>query len=60
MSDTEVQFTITNREREVAELISCGLRSKEIARKLKMNPRTVDQHITNMRNKTAMKHARIY
>lgn len=43
---------LTPREREVAELISRGLKNKEIAEKLVVTPETVKQHLKNIKEKT--------
>lgn len=49
------QARISAREGEVLVLVAQGLSAKEIAHKLDLAPRTVDQHILNLKNKT---HAR--
>lgn len=46
---------ISAREADVLVLVAQGLSAKEIAYELKLAPRTVDQHILNLKNKT---HAR--
>jgi two-component system, NarL family, nitrate/nitrite response regulator NarL len=43
--------TATPREREVLALVAHGLTSKEIARKLSIDPRTVDVHRANIRQR---------
>lgn len=43
---------LTNREREIAELVSLGLSAKEAALELGIAPCTVDRHVENIRLKT--------
>lgn len=55
--------TLTRREREIAELAKTGLTSKEIAARLMVSPRTVDDHLSRVYRKlgvtsrTALAHA---
>ncbi|GAB1689647.1 LuxR C-terminal-related transcriptional regulator [Krasilnikovia sp. M28-CT-15] len=42
---SSVQPTLTNRERQVAELAAAGARSREIADSLFLSPRTVENHL---------------
>jgi len=42
---------ITRRELEIAQLITVGLSNKEIARKLFLSERTVDNHVQHLLNK---------
>lgn len=44
-------YSITKRECECLELLAQGLTSKEIARELNIHPKTVDNHIENVKNK---------
>ena len=44
-------MNLTPREREVLTLVAQGLTSKEIARKLAIDPRTVDVHRANIRQR---------
>jgi len=37
-------ITLTKRQQEVLELVAQGLQSKEIAARLRVNPRTVEAH----------------
>jgi pimeloyl-ACP methyl ester carboxylesterase/DNA-binding CsgD family transcriptional regulator len=47
--DQEAQFVdLTEREREVLELIARGLGNDDIARRLALSPKTVRNHITNV------------
>lgn len=45
----EIKFT--DREREVADLLTRGLSEKEIAERLKISPDTVNNHTRNIRKK---------
>jgi DNA-binding NarL/FixJ family response regulator len=42
---------LTPREREIAALIACNLRNKEIARRLRLGPTTVKNHVHNILQK---------
>jgi len=42
---------LTRRERQVIRLIAEGLKTREIAEKLSLSPKTVEKHRTNMMNK---------
>ncbi len=44
-------MSITTREKEVLELASFGLNSKQIAQKVFLSPYTVNDHLKNLRNK---------
>lgn len=46
---------LTEREREIAVLISGGLSNREIAKKLFLSPETVKNHIYNLYRKTGVK-----
>jgi DNA-binding CsgD family transcriptional regulator/tetratricopeptide (TPR) repeat protein len=45
---------LTQREREVAELIGSGMRRKEVAARLAISTRTVDVHLTRIYRKTGV------
>lgn len=45
------KHSITNREKEIIEYLSRGLSEKEIAEKLFISPKTVNNHIDNIRRK---------
>lgn len=52
---TYEKFGISGREREIIELIVTGLSNKEIAGKLFVSSRTIDNHIYNIFRKTGAK-----
>jgi DNA-binding NarL/FixJ family response regulator len=45
--------TLSDRELQVIELVAAGLTNQEIAEKLAISKRTVDNHISNILTKTA-------
>lgn len=45
------KHSITNREKEIIEYLSRGFSEKEIAEKLFISPKTVNNHIDNIRRK---------
>ena len=45
--------TLSDRELQVIELVAAGLTNQEIAEKLAISKRTVDNHISNTLTKTA-------
>jgi DNA-binding CsgD family transcriptional regulator len=45
---------VTNRELEVLFWLSNGLSTKEIAGEMNISPRTVEDHISNVRQKTSL------
>lgn len=45
--------SLSERELQVIELVVSGLTNQEIAAKLEISKRTVDNHISNILNKTA-------
>ena len=42
---TERELKITERQREVVELIAAGLSNDEVGERLGISPRTVEQHL---------------
>jgi DNA-binding NarL/FixJ family response regulator len=42
---------LTRRERQVVKMIAQGMKTREIAEKLSLSPKTVEKHRTNMMNK---------
>ncbi len=51
----EEEIKLTRREKEILKCICLGLSNKEIARKLFISPKTVDNHRTNLLSKTSAK-----
>jgi len=45
------RYNLTDRELEVARWILLGFTAKQISRGLSISPRTVEQHITNVKMK---------
>ena len=50
-----VQMSLSAREMEIIELVASGLTNQEIAQKLTISKRTVDNHVSNMFTKTGSK-----
>ncbi|MEN9218665.1 MAG: LuxR C-terminal-related transcriptional regulator [Gloeomargarita sp. DG02_4_bins_56] len=44
---------LSEREVEIVELVAAGLKNQDIARRLEISKRTVDNHISNILTKTA-------
>ncbi len=49
------QMSLSSRETEIIELVADGLTNQEIAEKLTISKRTVDNHVSNMFTKTGSK-----
>ena len=49
------QMSLSSREMEIIELVASGLTNQEIAEKLTISKRTVDNHVSNMFTKTGSK-----
>lgn len=47
------QNALSDRELQIVELVTVGLTNQEIAEKLEISKRTVDNHISNILTKTA-------
>tara|TARA_B100001250_G_C19795510_1_gene788529 strand:+ start:885 stop:1163 length:279 start_codon:yes stop_codon:yes gene_type:complete len=50
-----LQMSLSAREMEIIELVADGLTNQEIAQKLTISKRTVDNHVSNMFTKTGSK-----
>ena len=48
-------MSLSVREMEIIELVAAGLTNQEIAEKLTISKRTVDNHVSNMFTKTGSK-----
>ena len=51
--DTPSAGALSERELQIVELVASGLTNQEIAEKLEISKRTVDNHISNILTKTA-------
>ena len=51
-SESQVQSSLSERELQVIELVAAGLTNQEIAERLEISKRTVDNHISNILTKT--------
>ena len=49
------QMSLSAREMEIIELVARGLTNQEIAERLTISKRTVDNHVSNMFTKTGSK-----
>jgi DNA-binding NarL/FixJ family response regulator len=52
-SNLNTSIAISVRELEIIELVAAGLTNQEIAQKLEISKRTVDNHISNILTKTS-------
>lgn len=50
--ESQAQGPLSERELQVIELVAAGLTNQEIAEKLEISKRTVDNHISNILTKT--------
>jgi DNA-binding CsgD family transcriptional regulator len=50
--ESQVQSSLSERELQVIEWVAAGLTNQEIAEKLEISKRTVDNHISNILTKT--------
>ncbi|MDX2213564.1 MAG: helix-turn-helix transcriptional regulator [Oculatellaceae cyanobacterium bins.114] len=51
--DNQTSGSLSERELQIVELVAAGLTNQEIAEKLDISKRTVDNHISNILTKTA-------
>ena len=51
-SETYTPATLSDRELQIIELVASGLTNQEIAQKLEISKRTVDNHSSNILTKT--------
>lgn len=51
--NTQIHGTLSDRELQIVELVAAGLTNQEISAQLEISKRTVDNHISNILNKTA-------
>ena len=52
-SQSEDQSGLSKRELQIVELVAAGLTNQEISENLAISKRTVDNHVSNVLNKTA-------
>ena len=52
---SSAQMTLSSREMEIIDLVADGLTNQEIAQRLTISKRTVDNHVSNMFTKTGSK-----
>jgi DNA-binding NarL/FixJ family response regulator len=53
VGESQTFGSLSERELQVIELVAAGLTNQEIAEKLEISKRTVDNHISNILTKTA-------
>lgn len=51
--ESQTSGVLSERELQIVELVAAGLTNQEIAEKLEISKRTVDNHISNILTKTA-------
>ncbi|MEL7333853.1 MAG: helix-turn-helix transcriptional regulator [Cyanobacteria bacterium J06560_2] len=49
----DVQNDLSKRELQIVELVAAGMTNQEISENLQISKRTVDNHVSNVLNKTA-------
>ncbi len=54
-AEKEPKSPLTNREREIVRLTFLGYTNNQIANKLKISPKTVENHKTNIMQNLALK-----
>lgn len=52
-AESKTPVSLSERELQIIELVAAGLTNQDIAEKLEISKRTVDNHISNILNKTA-------
>lgn len=52
-SESQTPVSLSDRELQIIELVAAGLSNEKIAENLEISKRTVDNHISNILNKTA-------
>lgn len=50
--ESQTPVSLSERELQIIELVAAGLTNQDIAQKLEISKRTVDNHISNILNKT--------
>jgi DNA-binding NarL/FixJ family response regulator len=53
-ADEPPAYSLTRREREVAELVGRGLTNRQIAKELVLSERTVEKHVANILKKLGL------
>lgn len=53
LAGNEVSSDLSKRELQIVELVSAGMTNQEISNELDISKRTVDNHVSNVLNKTA-------
>lgn len=51
--NSDLPASLSDRELQIIELVAAGLTNQEIAQKLEISKRTVDNHISNILTKTS-------
>ncbi|MGD1898651.1 MAG: LuxR C-terminal-related transcriptional regulator [Phormidesmis sp.] len=49
----DLQHELSKRELQIVELVAAGMTNQEISENLQISKRTVDNHVSNVLNKTA-------
>ena len=52
ISDSQTPASLSDREMQIIELVAAGLTNEKIADELEISKRTVDNHISNILDKT--------
>ena len=53
LTHDDAQNDLSKRELQIVELVAAGLTNQEISENLQISKRTVDNHVSNVLNKTA-------